>query len=94
MKLKQAQGPTGVALAATREDGRVWPQPTFGLWPVALRDNLRIALADGLRKVVNWTDRHDARLAIWTGVPQNPFFNINTPEDLAEAEARLEGYTS
>ena len=39
-----------LALAATK-DGR---HPTFGLWPVALRDDLRVALNDGLRKTVAW----------------------------------------
>lgn len=79
-----AAGP--LALAATREDGRVARHPTFGLWPVALRDDLRVALAEGLRKVVLWTDRHGAGQAIWDDPAL--FFNINTPEDLATAEAR------
>ena len=60
--------------------------PTFGLWPVALRDDLRAALADGLKKVVLWTDRHDGRLAEFSNQPFDPFFNVNTPEDLAQAE--------
>ncbi|PWJ22015.1 molybdenum cofactor guanylyltransferase MobA [Jannaschia seohaensis] len=84
-RLVAAAGPSGLALAATREEGRFWPQPTFGLWPVALRDDLRAALADGTRKVLHWTDRHEAGLAVW-GDPA-PFFNVNTPEDLARAEA-------
>jgi len=62
--------------------------PTFGLWPVALRDDLRAALQDGLRKVVLWTDRHDGRLAEFPDAG-DPFFNVNTPDDLAQAEAML-----
>lgn len=58
--------------------------PTFGLWPVALRDDLRTALNDGLKKVVLWTDRHGGREAVFPE-PQ-AFFNVNTPEDLAQAE--------
>ena len=74
------------AIAASRDgEGRVWDQPTFGLWPVALRDDLRAALEGGLRKIVHWTDRHGAARAIWED--ETPFFNINTPEDLARAEA-------
>ncbi|WP_298803168.1 molybdenum cofactor guanylyltransferase MobA [uncultured Lentibacter sp.] len=73
-----------LALAGT-PDGR---QPTFGLWPVALRDDLRAALAGGLRKVVMWSDTHGGRVAEFDGAG-DPFFNINTPEDLATAEARL-----
>lgn len=73
-----------LALAAT-PDGR---QPTFGLWPVALRHDLRAALEGGLRKVVMWTDTHGGRVAEFDGAG-DPFFNINTPEDLAKAEASL-----
>ncbi|MEO1108589.1 MAG: molybdenum cofactor guanylyltransferase MobA [Pseudomonadota bacterium] len=65
---------------------RVNRHPTFGLWPVALRDDLRAALNDGLRKVVLWTDQHDGREALFPAAPFDPFFNVNTPDDLALAE--------
>ncbi|WP_264211004.1 molybdenum cofactor guanylyltransferase MobA [Leisingera thetidis] len=68
---------------------RVNRHPAFGLWPVALREDLRAALNDGLRKVVLWTDRHGGREALFGADPFDPFFNINTPEDLARAEALL-----
>lgn len=63
--------------------------PTFGLWPTALRHDLRSALEDGLRKVVLWTDRHGAGEAMFEDTPVDPFFNVNTPEDIAEAERLL-----
>ena len=78
---------TPIALAATREGDRTIRHPTFGLWPVALREDLRVALQGGLRKVVLWTDRHGAGTALFDTHPFDPFFNINTPEDLAQAEA-------
>lgn len=68
---------------------RVNRHPTFGLWPVALRDDLRAALHDGLRKVVIWTDRHGGREALFEATPFDPFFNVNTPEDLKRAEELL-----
>jgi len=78
---------TGIALAATPDPDRgPIRHPTFGLWPVALRDDLRAALAGGLRKVVMWTDRHGAETALFPATPFDPFFNVNTPEDLARAE--------
>ncbi|MBU2959226.1 molybdenum cofactor guanylyltransferase MobA [Citreicella sp. C3M06] len=83
-----------LALAATPRDGdalksggRANRHPTFGLWPVALREDLRAALQGGLRKVVLWTDRHGAGEALFPVGPFDPFFNVNTPEDLARAEA-------
>ncbi len=82
---------TPMALACSRgPDNKIWRQPTFGLWPVALRDDLRAALENGLRKVVLWTDQHGAKEAIFEASDQDPFFNINTPQDLEVARQQLE----
>ena len=84
--LRAAAGPSGLALAASRDaEGTLWRHPTFGLWPVALREDLRAALTGGLRKVVAWTDRHGAGTAEFATTDRDPFFNINTPDDLARA---------
>ena len=74
-----------IALART-ENGR---HPTFGLWPVSLRDDLRTALQNGVRKVVQWTDGHGTAMADFPTRSFDPFFNVNTPEDLAQAEAYM-----
>jgi len=88
--LMASAGPSGLCLAASPDPtGRVQRHPTFGLWPVALRDDLRQALREGLRKVVIWTDRHQAGQAIFPSLPFDPFFNVNTPEDLSTAEDLL-----
>lgn len=63
--------------------------PTFGLWPVALRDDLRGALHDGIKKVVIWTEKHGGREAVFETDNGDPFFNVNTPEDLEAAEAMV-----
>lgn len=84
--LQEAATGTSLALAASRDEGgKLWRQPTFGLWPVALRDDLRTALQDGLRKVVMWTDQHGAGQAVFEADGFDPFFNVNTPDDLATA---------
>ncbi|MBP0483750.1 molybdenum cofactor guanylyltransferase MobA [Sagittula salina] len=93
--LRASEGQTHpLVLAATEGDvetrsakGRLIRHPTFGLWPVALRDDLRAALRDGLKKVVLWTEAHGGREAIF--LDDRAFFNINTPDDLAQAEAML-----
>ncbi len=83
---------TGMALAASPHPTRgLLRQPTFGLWPVALRDDLRDALQDGVRKVVQWTDRHGAALAPFAVAGFDPFFNVNTPEDMKTAQSLLSG---
>lgn len=79
---------TPIALAATPDPKRGMARhPTFGLWPVALADDLRAALKDGVRKVVLWTDRHGAATVPFPNDPFDPFFNVNTPDDMATAEA-------
>ena len=79
-----------LVIAATPDPKRRTSRhPTFGLWPVALREDLRAALLGGVRKVVQWTDSHDGRLAMLPVDQVDPFLNVNTPEDLAQAEAML-----
>jgi molybdenum cofactor guanylyltransferase len=85
MRLHAARQTAGQRLACARSGE--WRHPVVGLWPVALRDDLRRALAeDGLRKIESWTSRHGVAIADWPTAPVDPFFNVNTPEDVAEAE--------
>ena len=89
-RLMASAGPSALCLAASPDEtGRVQRHPTFGLWPVALRDDLRAALTGGLRKIVIWTDGHGAGQAVFDSTPFDPFFNVNTPEDIAAAEALM-----
>ena len=61
--------------------------PVIGLWPVRLRTALRDALIkEGVRKVDAWTRRYRRAVATFPAEPVDPFFNANTPEQLAEAE--------
>ncbi|KAF0676431.1 molybdenum cofactor guanylyltransferase MobA [Profundibacterium mesophilum] len=79
-----------IALAATMEGTRQVRHPVFGLWPVALREDLRLAIAAGTRKVVIWTGRHGAVEAVFPVERFDPFFNVNTPDDLARAHSFLD----
>lgn len=88
LQRKQDNDKGAIVLAATQENERTIRHPTFGLWPTALADDLREALLDGTRKVVAWTDRYDCRPHVFDG--DDPFFNINTPEDLVAAATRLD----
>ena len=54
---------------------------------MALRDDLRKALVEeNLHKIETWTARHGVAIADWPAAPVDPFFNVNTPADAAEAE--------
>lgn len=84
-RLHRARQEAGVPVACARSGG--WRQPVVGLWRVDLRDNLRAALVtEGLRKIDMWMARHGVAFADWPDTPFDPFFNVNTPEDVAEAE--------
>ena len=86
-KLKEAKGDQPISMAATDDPERgLSEHPTFALWPVDLADDLEYALTKGnMRKVIVWTSRHGCARAVFDEDGM-PFFNVNTPEDLAEAE--------
>jgi molybdopterin-guanine dinucleotide biosynthesis protein A len=87
LRLRAAGSP---AIAASPDPvGRLRRHPTFGLWPVALRDDLRTALTAGERKLGLWADTNGARVVPFPATPFDPFFNINTPDDLTRAQALL-----
>jgi len=76
-----------IAMAATDDPRRgPYEHPTFALWPVDLAEDLEDGLTrGGLRKVIVWTARHGFARVMFDDRAY-PFFNVNTPEDLAEAE--------
>ena len=70
--------------------------PVIGLWPVALADDLEEALKTGVRKVLAWTDRHGTIPVMFPsltirGEAVDPFFNANTPDEMAIARRLIEG---
>jgi molybdenum cofactor guanylyltransferase len=84
-RLEAARHAAGTPLACARSGE--WRHPTVALWRVALRDDLRKAVVgEGLRKIESWTARHGVAIADWADTPVDPFFNVNTPEDVAQAE--------
>jgi molybdopterin-guanine dinucleotide biosynthesis protein A len=84
-RLHRARAEAGLPLACARSGE--WRHPVVGLWRVDLRDDMRAALVtEGLHKIEMWTARHGVAFADWPDAPFDPFFNVNTPEDAAEAE--------
>ena len=86
-----------VLAAITREGAQIGTvssdendHPVFGLWPVDLRFELRKAIElEDIRKVRAWTSRYKVATVAFDALPLDPFFNVNTPADLAEAESLL-----
>ncbi len=84
-RLQAARAAEGKPLACARSGE--WRHPVVGLWPVALRHDLRKAVVvEDLHKIELWTARHGVAIADWPAAPVDPFFNVNTPEDVAAAE--------
>ncbi len=78
----------GADLACAASGGRT--HPVFGLWPLRLRADLRRAMVEeDMRKIDQWTARHRIVHVDFPVGAVDPFFNVNHPEDLAEAERVL-----
>ena len=90
-RLHRAREAAAVPLACAESGGQA--HPVNGLWPVALRHDLRRALVEeSLRKIDRWTARHGVVHASWPTDPVDPFFNANSPDDLATAELLIAGH--
>ena len=61
--------------------------PVFGLWTIDLADELEDFLVkqEG-RKVMMFVERHPNCLVEFEGSDPDPFFNVNTPDDMQLAE--------
>jgi molybdopterin-guanine dinucleotide biosynthesis protein A len=78
--------PSGIALA--RSGGN--DHPTFAIWPVTLRDDLRAFLDSGAKASIRAFA--DARGAGRADFPEDgAFMNLNTPDDLSRAEVLIRG---
>ena len=80
-------------LVARSEEGI---HPVFGLWPVSLAPAIEESLASGMRKVQAWVRDHEADEILFPAAEVgsrkiDPFFNLNRPEEFAEAAALLAG---
>ncbi len=58
-----------------------------GLWPVMLSGVLDEAIEAGMLRVKDWASHVDAATVEWPVHPFDPFFNVNTSDDLARAQA-------
>ena len=58
----------------------------FGLWSVDLIDKLKEDLENGDRKVENWANSVGVKIVNMNFEKNDPFFNINTKEDLEKAK--------
>jgi molybdopterin-guanine dinucleotide biosynthesis protein A len=62
----------------------------FGLWSIDLLERLEKDLDNGERKVEMWANKIGVKSINMKFENKDPFFNINTKEDLTKAEGYLE----
>ena len=81
---KMEETNSDIVLAASVSDHKQTKvlHPVFGIWKTHLCDDLRKKLENGVRKVTFWSDRHKASSVCFADDRIDPFFNINTPEDV------------
>lgn len=77
---KLAGAAQGLDMAVASSGGRL--HPVFGLWKVTLAPALLDFMQGSRRSVHDWALSHGAGIAEWTTLPYDPFFNINTPDDI------------
>lgn len=84
-RLAAAARARGADVAFAASGGRT--HPVFGLWNPALLEALRKALTrEDERKIDRFAGRHAVAVAEFPTTPLDPFFNVNQPDDLVEAE--------
>ena len=85
----KAKALIGLAVTQSFDGSKLIRHPTFGLWSVSLKEDLRTALNSGLRKVVLWSEKHEAADVLFESSVLDPFFNVNTQEDLELAKKMI-----
>jgi molybdenum cofactor guanylyltransferase len=80
-------------LAVSQSNGRI--HPVVGLFPIGLADDLLKFLGSPhSRAVMAWIERYRSAVVPFHALGEgaaDPFFNVNTPDDLSAAEAAARG---
>ena len=58
--------------------------PSIGIWHIDLLDDLNISLDNGARKILTWAEKHPMEFINYSIKNFDPFFNINSKDDLKE----------
>ncbi|MDD9909570.1 MAG: molybdenum cofactor guanylyltransferase MobA [Ahrensia sp.] len=88
----RSKAATETSIVMASSGGRV--HPVCALWPVSLADALEdFLVVEDKRKILEFAERYDLHEEQFLNDNLDPFFNINTPDDLAEAKRHLEAET-
>ena len=70
------------ASSVAKNENKKALQPVFGLWKTNLLNDLRSEIEKGVRKVTLWSAKHKASTVCFSHELIDPFFNVNTPDDI------------
>ena len=92
-RLAEASVAAHGTIAVARSAGQV--HPLAALWPLGIAGDLERALATGERRVQRWVEMQGMTAVDFDpigveGRSIDPFLNVNTPADLAEAETLMQ----
>lgn len=92
-RLESASAVRGGGIAVAQSGGQV--HPLAAVWPVGIADELEQALATGERRVQRWVEMQGMTVVDFAPIRVgrrsiDPFLNVNTPADLAEAETLMQ----
>jgi molybdopterin-guanine dinucleotide biosynthesis protein A len=91
-RLQAARAAAGAEIAVASSGGQA--HPVVAIWPVRLAAVLyRLVTEDGMRRVTDFARRYTVAYADFPVTGIDPFFNVNRPGDLEQAELRIKGET-
>ena len=89
MRLYESAKKNNKLIAVASSLGRT--HPVFAIWNMSLRVKLKISLNNGVRKIDQFTENFNPSVVYFED-KHDPFFNINTPEDIKLAEKIMLSY--
>ena len=87
--LDESRQSTEADISVASSGGR--RHPVVACWPVTLLAELREALGDGVRKIDAFTSAYRVSVVEWPIGAVDPFFNVNTADDLSRAAGLAAG---
>ena len=83
-RLAESRHSAGAVISIAGSGGR--QHPVIACWPVSVLADLEQALTDGIRKIDTFTSNYRIAVVEWDTSSVDPFFNVNTADDLRKAD--------
>ena len=88
-KMEESSSDIVFASSASNREKKKVIHPVFGLWKTHLLKDLKAEIEKGVRKVTLWSSKHKTSSVFFFHDIIDPFFNINTPDDISFLKKRL-----